>query len=100
MKDFYIIATIYDKTQLYTRKELFSAVRDVYDDIDGIVFLDTPKGKTYAEKKSDIRYKAIAYQSIDVGGLSYNELSIIQNYFETYGRRFGLIQEFKENAIC
>lgn len=56
-------------------------------------------GKTYAERKSAARQLAIDYQYIDCGGLSYMELSAIQSYFETIGARYGLITEYRENAI-
>lgn len=56
-------------------------------------------GKTYAERKSAARQLAIDYQYIDCGGLSLMELSRIDNYFETIGARYGLITEYRENAI-
>lgn len=31
---------------------------------------------------------------------SWGELSYYQDFFETYGRRYGLLNEFRENAIC
>lgn len=30
---------------------------------------------------------------------SYSELAEWQNFFEEYGKKYGLIKEFKENAI-
>lgn len=56
-------------------------------------------GKTYAERKSSARQLAIDYQYTDCGGLSCMELSTIQSYFETIGARYGLITEYRENAI-
>lgn len=56
-------------------------------------------GKTYAERKNAARQLAIDYQYMDCGGLSCMELSIIQSYFETIGARYGLITEYRENAI-
>ena len=56
-------------------------------------------GKTRQEKKSDLEEKARFYQLIDIGGLSWGEVSEIENYFRTYGKRYGLIKEFKENGI-
>lgn len=56
-------------------------------------------GKTYAERKNAARQLAIEYQTMDCGGLSILELSIIQSYFETIGARYGLITEYRENAI-
>lgn len=32
--------------------------------------------------------------------MSYEELAICQERFERLGRRYGLLREFRENAIC
>ena len=57
-------------------------------------------GKTYAEKKESARQLAIDYQWLtDCGGLSWGELAAISSYFETIGARYGLITEYRENAI-
>lgn len=57
-------------------------------------------GKTYAEKKECARQLAIDYQWLtDCGGLSWGELATIESYFETIGARYGLITEYRENAI-
>lgn len=56
-------------------------------------------GKTYAERKNAARNLAIDYQYTDCGGLSYGELSAISAYFENVARRYGLIQEYRENGI-
>lgn len=58
------------------------------------------QGRTYAEKKEHCRNLAIEFQYANDGGLSYGELADIQNFFEVNGKRYGLIQEFRENAIC
>ena len=55
---------------------------------------------TYAEKKAAIESKAIEYSNNAANGLSYGELALIQGYFETYGKRYGLLEDFHENAIC
>lgn len=58
-------------------------------------------GKTYQEKKNSLRDLAIEWQ-LNFASLSwsYLELSEIQNYFLENGKRYGLLQEFKENCIC
>ena len=57
-------------------------------------------GKTYAERKNAARDLAIEYQTMTTcGGLSYGELSAISAYFENIARRYGLIQEYRENGI-
>lgn len=58
------------------------------------------KPKTYAERKNDIRDFAIFWQSIQNNlSLTYGDFADYQNYFETMGKRYGLIKEFKENGI-
>ena len=60
----------------------------------------TVSGKTYAERKADLQNKAIEWSYADgVGAWSYSELADIQSFFETQGRRYGLLNEFRENAI-
>lgn len=56
---------------------------------------------TYTEKKSQIRQEAIDW-SYDFcnHNYSYGELAFFQCYFEKMGRRYGLLKEFRENAIC
>ena len=58
-------------------------------------------GRNYQERKNDIRNKAIEYQAswYDFCGFSYGELSIISDYFEYYGRKYGLTKEFEVNGI-
>ena len=61
------------------------------------------RGKTYAERKANAAELARELQSIESetsgGGLSWGEYSIITNFFEEVGRRFGLLREFRENCI-
>ena len=57
--------------------------------------------KTYQEKKEEIRREAIAWQeSFRNNDYSYGALIVAQTYFEEMGKRYGLLQEFKENGIC
>ena len=64
------------------------------------------KGKTYAEKKANLHDLAVewSYSECEVfgndGHLSMGELIDVQNFFETNGKRYGLLEEFRENAIC
>ena len=56
---------------------------------------------TYQQKKEQAREQAIDWQ-IETAkqNLSYGELAEAGEYFEKLGRRYGLIQEFRENGIC
>lgn len=57
-------------------------------------------GRTYAERKDDLQNKAIEWSyASGVGAWSYGELATIQEFFEINGRRYGLLNEFRENAI-
>lgn len=57
-------------------------------------------GKTYKERKEDLKQKAIEYQEtwteVD---WSYGEIAEIESFFYTNGKRYGLLKEFHENVI-
>lgn len=59
----------------------------------------TIKGKTYQERKAAFIDIVKDFQSNIVGGLYWSEEVILQDYFETNARRYGLINELKENGI-
>lgn len=55
----------------------------------------------YQVAKENARQKAIDWQNFfNEMSLSYTELAYWQEYFEKIGRRYGLLTEFRENAIC
>ena len=58
-------------------------------------------GKNYKERKAFLEDLAKDYQ-YDFSSLSwsYGELVEICGFFEKNGKRYGLLKEFKENAIC
>ena len=59
------------------------------------------KGKTYQEKKNSLEELAKDWQfNFSSLGWSYGELATVTNYFEKNGKRYGLLNVFKENAIC
>ena len=54
----------------------------------------------YQKQKEAARQKAIDWQyEASEQSLSYRELAEIGNYFYKLGKRFGLLREFRENAI-
>lgn len=59
------------------------------------------KGKNYGERKQCLYDLAIDYQyNFASLSWSYGELADICNFFEINGKRYGLLKEFRENAIC
>lgn len=58
-------------------------------------------GKTYRERQGSLRDLAIDWQhNFCSYSWSYGELAEIQGYFYENGKRYGLLREFHENAIC
>ncbi len=56
---------------------------------------------TYEIKKEMARQEAIDYQNDFCNhNYSYGELVEFEHYFEKLGKRYGLLKEFHENAIC
>lgn len=55
---------------------------------------------SYAEKKEHARNKAIEWQSDFCNhNYSWGELAWFSDYFTKLGKKYGLIKEFRENAI-
>lgn len=56
----------------------------------------------YHIRKIDLQDEAISFQESFFAGKawSYSELAEKQSYFEREGRKYGLLQEFRENGIC
>jgi len=60
-------------------------------------------GYTYTDRREEARSLAIAAQAFDSDTdfqFSYFELMKISNCFEKIGKQYGLLKEFRENAIC
>lgn len=68
----------------------------------GVVEFKT-HGKTYEERKESARDIVKTFRGLDSdhngAGLSCSEYATIQNYIEELGKRCGLLNEFRENAI-
>lgn len=61
----------------------------------------------YNYNKNRIRDLAIEYSNhsgkfewIDKEGISWGGVAILSDYFYKNGKRYGLLKEFRENAIC
>ena len=58
-------------------------------------------GRTYQERRADLEEKAIIWSNAGAAAAwSYGELAEIEDFFRTNGKRYGLLKEFEENAIC
>lgn len=60
------------------------------------------KTSEYKKKQTILRDMAQEWQMdiFPLGNWSFWELYAIENWFEKMGKRYGLYNEFKENAIC
>lgn len=59
------------------------------------------KGKTYQERKENLVELAKDWQfNFSSLSWSYGELAEICDFFYRNGKRYGLLREFRENAIC
>lgn len=56
-------------------------------------------GKTYQDRKEDVRQKAIEFSNFNFPGLFWSEMAWIESWFRTQAERYGLLEEFRENAI-
>lgn len=72
-------------------------------DTDTLLMIDLHvHGKTYEERKDDVRNKALDFQdlfSFYGVSISWGELAIFGDFFNEYGKRYGLLTEFRENGI-
>ena len=89
-------------TNLYdTPSEYFNGTFSPYTEIVAVIPFEI-RGKTYAERKENFRMLVLDFMTADAeaqGGLSYYEWALIGNYFKKNAKRYGLIDEFKENGI-
>lgn len=58
------------------------------------------KGKNYRERQSSVETTAKDFQAADIGGLFMSDYARIGEWFTTNGKRYGLLKEFRENAVC
>ena len=83
-----------------TRSYIEDTFSPLWTTLDIITFVVS--GKTYRERQNDLREKAIRFQMAigDSEGLYASEYAEIVRWFGRNARRYGLLQEFVENAIC
>ena len=57
-------------------------------------------GRNYQEKQNSLRETAVEFSNAELSDMAFSEWAAIGYFFETNGRRYGLLKEFRENAIC
>lgn len=88
------VAKLYDRGEDYAR-DMFSPLVEPLTVIDFSV-----KGKNYRERQSSVETTARDFQAADIGGLFMSDYARIGEWFSTQGKRYGLLKEFRENAVC
>ena len=88
------VAKLYDRGEDYAR-DMFSPLVEPLEIIDFAV-----KGRNYRERQSSVETTAKDFQAADIGGLFMSDYARIGEWFSTQGKRYGLLKEFRENAIC
>ena len=86
---------------VYSREELEAVTNFEHDYY--IVILDgtSPFSLGYEAKKDEIRQQAIDYQYMfSLISMTYGDLAEVGDYFTRYGKKYGLLKEFRENGIC
>jgi len=56
-------------------------------------------GKNYQERKENVRQKAIEFSHFNFPGLFFSDMIWIESWFRKQAERYGLLEEFRENAI-
>ena len=67
-------------------------------DISAVIPL-TIHGATYAQRRDSLRNLAIDVQSADNGGMSYGDAANLTDWFTRNARRYGLVNELRDNGI-
>lgn len=77
------------------RADTFSPLTD----FEGVLF--EVRGDTYRERKECVQTIAVRFSNIaNCNGLYWSDLQIISEWFYRYGKRYGLLTEFRENGLC
>ena len=69
-------------------------------DIETVAILEfKTHGKTYAERRENLRALAVDFSNACTGDLYYTDVENIITWFEKSAARYGLVREFKENGL-
>ena len=86
---------LYDDFQDYISDTFSPAVETM------VIIPFTVHGSNYAERRENVRGTAMEFQTAnDCDGLYMSDMAQIYGWFEKMGKRYGLLKEFRENAIC
>ena len=106
MRNRFIVATLRDmetnEEKMYTFDSYEEYFNETFSPWCEILFATDfkVKGDTYDERKNFVRDMAINYSNNQACGLSWHEVAMVSDMFYTLGKRYGLLKEFRENAIC
>ena len=97
----YISKTLTKTWEMLTKYKVEFCDNVIYV-LDKAQYLSVKTNRTdYERNKDKLRDLAIQWQQdFDKNNYSYGELFDFQAFFEYYGKRYGLLKEFRENAIC
>lgn len=88
-------SALYDSCEQWAR-DIFSPL---CDDINVINFHTT--GRNYSERKASARSVAVEWSTRGFAwGLSWLDCQRIADWFFRVGKRYGLLDEFRENGLC
>jgi hypothetical protein len=91
-----------ETAKLYGSNESELFYRDTWNPYTDVVTLIkfAIKGRTYKERKESLSDLAARWSCSDKSGISYGECIDVECWFEQAARNYGLLREFRENAIC
>lgn len=106
-----VYARVYESADDYLTGYTHDYILDSIDDLCDLSFEDDTRvydrilpfkisGTTYEEKKESLRNLAIDFQASCQGGLSMGEMIMVESFFRTNGKRYGLLEEFESECIC
>lgn len=102
-----VVGIFYTPYNFNTFMDTFESIEELKNDTAGrdiltAAVIDTERlqGNTYNDKKTALRDQAIEYSLCGNFTIYGSELCELENYFYKYGRRYGLLKEFKNNGIC
>lgn len=114
MMEIYLLVKTNEGEKLVTEfKEVWQMVKEGFITLEGtdggiiannlgkIQVLSVRRLTQKEKEKHLLRSFATEYQIAFADAvMTLNEIVMWQNFFEKYGRRYGLLREFRENGIC